>query len=108
MMRQFAIATIVTLTCATAAYSAELFLILLLQQGHTAHNLVVFLIDNVGPEPDTRDIVNWDYVSSGLGSSVEKVGEEVRQEVHEATAQEGCEKAGRVWDEVGKTCVEKP
>jgi hypothetical protein len=73
--------------------------------------LVVFLIDNFGPEPDTRDIVNWDYVSSGLGSSVEKVGEEVRQEVHEATAPNGkedCEKAGRVWDEVGKTCVEKP
>ena len=72
--------------------------------------IVVFLIDNVGPEPDTRDIVNWDYVSSALGSSVEKVGEEVRQEVHEATApgdKENCEKAGRVWDDVGKKCVEK-
>jgi hypothetical protein len=30
--------------------------------------------------------LNWDYVSSALGSSVEKVGEEMRQEVHEATA----------------------
>jgi hypothetical protein len=48
--------------------------------------LIVFLIDNIGPEPNTRDIVNWDYVSSALGSSVEKVGEEMRQEVHEATA----------------------
>ena len=72
--------------------------------------LVVFLIDNVGPEPDTRDIVNWDYVSSALGSSVEKVGEEVRQEVHEATApgdKEGCEKAGKVWGDSGAKCVEK-
>ena len=48
--------------------------------------LVVFLIDKLGPEPDTRDIVNWDYVGTTLGASVEKVGEEVRQEVHEATA----------------------
>jgi hypothetical protein len=48
--------------------------------------LVVFLIDNVGAESGRRDIVNWDYVGSALGSSVEKVGEEVRQEVHEATA----------------------
>ena len=51
--------------------------------------LVVFLIDNLGPEPDTRDIVNWDYVGTTLGASVEKVGEEVRQEVHEATAPDG-------------------
>jgi hypothetical protein len=48
--------------------------------------LVVFLIDHLGPKPDTRDIVNWDYVGATLGASVEKVGEEVRQEVHEATA----------------------
>jgi hypothetical protein len=47
--------------------------------------LVVFLIDNLGP-PDTRDIVNWDYVGATFGASVAKVGEEVRQEVHEATA----------------------
>ena len=26
--------------------------------------LVVFLIDNVGSESNTRDIVNWDYVGS--------------------------------------------
>ena len=72
--------------------------------------LVVFLIDNVGPDSDTRDIVNWDYVGSALGSSVEKVGEEVRQEVHEATApndKQDCEKAGRVWDDAGRKCVEK-
>lgn len=48
--------------------------------------VIVFLIDTLGPEPDTRDIVNWDYVGASLGASVEKVGEEVRQEVHEATA----------------------
>jgi hypothetical protein len=48
--------------------------------------LVVFLVDHLGPEPDTRDIVNWDYVGATLGASVEKVGEEVREEVHEATA----------------------
>jgi hypothetical protein len=48
--------------------------------------LVVFLIDHLAAEPDTHDIVNWDYVGATLGASVEKVGEEVRQEVHEATA----------------------
>ena len=48
--------------------------------------LVVFLIDHLGPESGTRDIVNWDYVGGSLGASVEKVGEEVRKEVHEATA----------------------
>lgn len=47
--------------------------------------LVVFLIDHLGPEPDTHDIVNWNYLGATLGASVEKVGEEVRQEVHEAT-----------------------
>jgi len=47
--------------------------------------LVVFLIDHLGPEPDTRDIVNWDFVGATLSASVEKAGEEVRQEVHEAT-----------------------
>jgi hypothetical protein len=51
--------------------------------------LVVFIIDHLGPEPDTRDIVNWDYVGETLGASVEKVGDEVRQEVHEATAPGG-------------------
>ena len=48
--------------------------------------LVVFLIDHLEPQADTRDIVNWDYVGATLGASVEKVGEDVRQEVHEATA----------------------
>lgn len=48
--------------------------------------LVVFLIDHAGPESGRRNIVNWDYVGTTLGASVEKVGEEVRQEVHEATA----------------------
>jgi hypothetical protein len=48
--------------------------------------LVVFIIDHLGPVSDTRDIVNWDYVGGTLGASVEKVGDEVRQEVHEATA----------------------
>ena len=57
--------------------------------GITLTVLAVFLIDHLRPEPDTRDIVNWDYVGASLGASVEKVGEEVRQEVHEATAPEG-------------------
>lgn len=48
--------------------------------------LVVFLIDHAGPESGRRNIVNWDYVGRTLGASVEKVGEEVRHEVHEATA----------------------
>lgn len=50
--------------------------------------LVVFLIDNVGDEPASTDIVNWDHVGVQLGESAEKVGEEVRREVHEATAPE--------------------
>ena len=50
--------------------------------------LVVFLIDNLR-DRDTKDIVNWDYVGATLGASVQKVGEEVRQEVHEATAPDG-------------------
>ena len=48
--------------------------------------LAVFLVDHLRPDPDTRDIVNWDYVGASLGASVEKIGKEVRQEVHEATA----------------------
>jgi hypothetical protein len=54
--------------------------------------LVVFLIDHLETDPDTRDVVNWDYVGSSLGASVETVGEEVRKEVHEAT--EPDEKSG--------------
>ena len=45
-----------------------------------------------------------------LARLVGRVGAEVRQEVHEATApddKEDCEKAGRIWDNAGKTCVEK-
>jgi len=48
--------------------------------------LVVFLIDHVNDEPASRDIVNWGLVGEELGSSVKTVGDEVRQEVHEATA----------------------
>jgi uncharacterized protein YoxC len=51
--------------------------------------LVVFIIDHLGANAGKRDIVNWDYVGNSLGASVEKVGEEVRQEVHEATAPDG-------------------
>jgi hypothetical protein len=51
--------------------------------------LVVFIIDHAGSKSGTRDIVNWGYVGDTLGSSAEKVGEEVRQEVHEATAPNG-------------------
>lgn len=48
--------------------------------------LIVFLIDHIGPQSERRDIVNWEYLGETLGASVEKVGEEVRQEVHDATA----------------------
>jgi len=51
--------------------------------------LVVFIIDHLGSNSGTRDLVNWDYVGDTLGSSVKKVGEEVREEVHEATAPDG-------------------
>jgi hypothetical protein len=50
--------------------------------------LLVFLIDHF-KDSDTRDVVNWDYVGETLGASVERVGEGVRQEVHEATAPDG-------------------
>lgn len=50
--------------------------------------LVVFVIDHVGDEPGSRDIVNWGFVGERVGASVEQVGEEVRQEVHDATAPE--------------------
>ena len=48
--------------------------------------LIVFLIDHISPESERRDIVNWDYLGDTVGASVEKVGQEVRQEVHDATA----------------------
>jgi hypothetical protein len=44
--------------------------------------LAVYLIDHVGSQPSTQDIVNWSVVSQKLGAAQE----EVRQEVHEATA----------------------
>jgi len=44
--------------------------------------LAVYLIDHVGPQSDTQDIVNWNIVAEKLGSA----SDEVRQEVHEATA----------------------
>jgi len=48
--------------------------------------VVVFVIDNIGDKPGSKDIVNWDYVGVQLGETAEKVGEEVREEVHDATA----------------------
>ncbi len=44
--------------------------------------LAVYLIDHVGSQPGTQDIVNWNVVAEKLGSA----SDEVRQEVHEATA----------------------
>jgi hypothetical protein len=44
--------------------------------------LAVYLIDHAGSQPGTQDIVNWSVVSQKLGAAQE----EVRQEVHEATA----------------------
>jgi hypothetical protein len=43
--------------------------------------LVLFLVDNVGTGPR---VVNWDVLGAKLGQSAEQV----RQEVHEATAPE--------------------
>jgi hypothetical protein len=51
--------------------------------------LVVFLIDHFGSGPAAQKIVNWDYVGATVGASVEKIGEGVRQEVHDATAPDG-------------------
>jgi hypothetical protein len=48
--------------------------------------LVVFVVDHTGT--NSPDFVNWDRVGNALGSSVEQAGEQVRQEVHEATAPE--------------------
>ncbi len=44
--------------------------------------LIVFLIDHFGSEPDTRMIVNWTVLAEKVGAAKE----EVRQDVHEATA----------------------
>jgi hypothetical protein len=51
--------------------------------------LVVFLVDHLGSGPNAQKIVNWDYVGATVGASVEKIGQEVRQEVHDATAPDG-------------------
>ena len=44
--------------------------------------LVAFLIDYFGSGPDTRMIVNWTVLAEKVGA----VKEEVRKDVHEATA----------------------
>jgi hypothetical protein len=44
--------------------------------------LVVFLIDHFGSEPETRMIVNWAVLAEKVGAAKE----EVRKDVHEATA----------------------
>ena len=55
--------------------------------------LVVFIIDHVGDDPGSRDIVNWGFVGEKVGASVEQAGEEIRQEVHEATKPDGTDGA---------------
>jgi hypothetical protein len=47
--------------------------------------LVLFVIDNFGSSSDTRPIMNWSVLSEKLGAAKE----EVRKEVHEATAPDG-------------------
>jgi hypothetical protein len=47
--------------------------------------LVVFLFDHVGSEPDSQMIVNWGVLAERVGSAKE----EVRKDVHEATAPDG-------------------
>lgn len=47
--------------------------------------LVVFLIDHLGDHPDSQDIVRWGVVAEKVGAGAKKVGEEVREGVHEAT-----------------------
>lgn len=44
--------------------------------------LIVFLIDHFGSEPASRMIVNWTLLAEKVGAAKE----EVRQDVHEATA----------------------
>ena len=50
--------------------------------------LVVFLVDTLGDHPDSQDIVRWDLLAAKVGAGAEKVGEQVREEVHDATAPE--------------------
>ena len=47
--------------------------------------LAVFLIDHFGSEPNSRMIVNWTVLAERVGA----VKEEVRKDVHEATAPDG-------------------
>jgi hypothetical protein len=47
--------------------------------------LVLFVVDNFGSGSDARPIVNWGVLSEKLGAAKE----EVRKEVHEATAPDG-------------------
>ena len=42
----------------------------------------MFLIDHFGSEPDNRMIVNWTVLAEKVGAAKE----EVRKDVHEATA----------------------
>ena len=44
--------------------------------------LVVFLVDHFAPGPDIRMIVNWTVLAEKVGAAKE----EVRKDVHEATA----------------------
>jgi hypothetical protein len=46
--------------------------------------LVAYVIDHVGSQADTADLVNWNVVAQKIGAATE----EVRQDVHEATAPE--------------------
>ncbi|HUU25179.1 MAG TPA: hypothetical protein VMW68_06390 [Methyloceanibacter sp.] len=50
--------------------------------------ILVFVIDHVNDDPGSQDIVNWGLVADGLGNTVADVNEQVREEVHEATAPE--------------------
>ena len=50
--------------------------------------LVVFVIDHVEDDPASQDVVNWGLIAEGLETTVADVNEEVRKELHEATAPE--------------------
>ena len=70
--------------------------------------LAVFVIDNVNDAPGSRDIVNWDVISTELGESAKKVSEEVRQEVHEATAPDSDDAASATDDKTPAAPSETP
>jgi len=50
--------------------------------------IVVFLVDTLGDHPDSQDIVRWDLLADKVGAGAKKIGDEVREEVHDATAPE--------------------